>query len=128
VKNSILLLFLLPFLFLSCSKDKELKGVFIRVQNQTDQKVSNTSIFSFSADLQSEREERYGSIPPGKITSYRQYQFVYNIPVLKSEMEGYGAFEVMPRCGNGLSTLADGKYSLIIKISGNYPYAYFEKE
>jgi hypothetical protein len=128
VKRSVLALATLSIIFLSCSKEKQEGKVLIRVQNQTGQQLSDISIFSVSANTQSEREEKYGSVFPGMSSPYRQYEIVYNLPLFKSFLEGYGAFEVMSVCGTGLSHLEDGKYSLIIKMENNNPYTYFQKD
>lgn len=86
----------------------------IRVVNQTNQQLTDVSVFSFKSNG-SDVEKRYGSVPPGAATGYQSHQRVLNFPLFKMTIEGHGVFESRePRCGVGLADLADGKYTLLI--------------
>jgi hypothetical protein len=116
-------------LLVSCSRPELEGGVLIRVNNQTGRQLDNVSIFSHSADWQSERENRYGSVSPGSVSAYGLHQRVYDFPLFTFNMSGLGIFESREiRCGTGLGELSPGKYSLVIMGENDSPFIHFIKD
>ncbi len=128
MKNALLIFFSFIFLF-SCSKSQLEGNIFIRVKNQTSQRIEDVSIYSVSSDMTHEIERRYGSVNSNAITMYLPHEYVYDYPLLKYNVPGSGVFEIRDiRCGNGLSNLSPGKYSLIINGDANSPIIYFQRD
>ena len=100
----------------------------IRVVNQTNQQLTDVSVFSFKSDG-ADVERKYGSIAPGALSGYISHQQAFNEPLFKFTIAGYGVTEVRElRCGNGLMSLSDGKYALIIVGDESDPHVYLEAD
>jgi len=118
MKTRFVILCLVSFLFVSCSKEKG--EIMIRIVNQSEKKVSDIHVFSFRYDG-ADVEKNYGAVSPGSATEYRQHEVAWNVPLLRFTMEGIGTIDITTaRCGNGLQNLTAGNYSIIISDAGIY--------
>jgi hypothetical protein len=127
MKKLLLLGCLFYGLLLSCTKPHDENGVFIRVVNQIDQKLTDISVFSASSDQMAEEERWYGSVAPGTASLYQQHQKVDAVPLVEFTVENIGLFEVRGvRCPSGF--LEPGRYSLVISGDAVYPTLTFIKD
>ena len=126
-KVIILSLLLFSFQLFSCSKQDIENNILIRINNQTGGKLTDVSVFSSGSS--GDFEARYGSITSNKTSKYQKHSRVAYYPLYKFTLQGSGNCESrMNRCGNDLSYLEPGKYSLLIEGLGSNLYIRYIKD
>jgi hypothetical protein len=106
-----LLLFILTFFF-SCT-DKEtlpLSGVNIRIQNTSQSRFDDVFVNTSGG------EHNYGTVLPGRTSSYSKFNSAYNYAYIKLSINGQD-FVMQPIDYVGESLLPDGNYTYILSLS-----------